>query len=155
MKWGCRYKFQCLPKIPLKLDIKNYKKLLYGYWVGITPPPFQALALLPTCCIWASKKTYVHLFEDGKLIFALFNKIFVQWKNEHHEFHSLNWCPLSYIDYHMTILYGFLLNLRTFCNSPRASNKINVSTGLFSAFYYCSASVRSKLVINVNIFIHN
>lgn len=55
----------------------------------------------------------------------------------------------------MTILYGFLLNLRTFCNSLRASNKINVSTGLFSAFYYCSASVRSKLVINVNIFINN
>lgn len=154
MKWGCRYKFQCLPKIPLKLDTKNYKKLLYGYWVGITPP-------LPSTCPTTHllhlgiKKTYVHLFEDGKLIFALFNKIFVQWKNEHHEFHSLNWCPLSYIDYHMTILYGFLLNLRTFCNSQRASNKINVSTGLLSAFYYCSASVRSKLVINVNIFINN
>lgn len=55
----------------------------------------------------------------------------------------------------MAFLYSFLLNLRTFCNSPRASNKINVSTGLFSAFYYCSASVRSKLVINVNIFINN
>lgn len=153
MKWGCRYKFQCLPKIPLKLDIKNYKKLLYGYWVGITPPP-------PSTCptthlLHLGIKKTCKLFKDGKLISALFNKIFVQWKNEHHEFHSLNWCPLSYIDYHMTILYGFLLNLRTFCNSPRASNKINVSTGLFSAFYYCSASVRSKLVINVNIFINN
>lgn len=55
----------------------------------------------------------------------------------------------------MTFLYGILLSQRTFRISLRASNKINVSTGLFSAFHYCLASVRSKLVINVNILINN
>lgn len=144
-----------MPNIPLKLDIRNKKS--YGYWVGITPPPpFQTLAQLPTCCIWASK-IHLHLFKDGKRISALFNKIFVQWKNEYHEFHSLNRCSLSIIYRlsHGFFWYGILISLRTFCISLKASHKINVSTGLFSAFHYCSASVRSKLVINVNILINN
>lgn len=141
-----------MPNIPLKLDMRNKKS--YGYWVGITPPPFQTLAQLPTCCIWASK-IHLDLFKDEKRISALFNNIFVQWKNDYHECHSINRCSLLYIDYHMTFLYGILLSQRTFRISLRASNKINVSTGLFSAFHYCSAPVRSKLVINVNILINN
>lgn len=88
-----------MPNIPLKLDMRNKKS--YGYWVGITPPPFQTLAQLPTCCIWASK-IHLDLFKDEKRISALFNNIFVQWKNDYHEFHSINRCSLLYIDYHMT-----------------------------------------------------